>query len=387
MRSRISQISIIYFTTLLYVAASGSILGFFLRNIYVDICICVLEISFIIISSQNISIYSSLKILFLFFSIFIVIQLVVHYSSFFYALRFSIMSIMCVLFLNAVHDQKISILHCLERVIRSLTIVNLILYLFCSILNIIPPLNIIDSGMFEGYLNYYYIYYKNPVAHIILGEITITRNSGIFWEPGVWQIYLNLALLIYLLKEGEKKKGVIALYIIAVMTTFSTTGWILLFGIIVYGGFVYRKSKTKRFIALFLGIAATFASALLLIDKSINYKASLDYRMLDFVNSFRIIKQHLLVGIGLNNDLPFMAYSDGRGNTNGVLSWICQTGLVGAVFLIIPIVRNIYKYKNMSDIFLVLFISTILFLVNMSEPVFTFAFNIATISFFYSKCV
>lgn len=60
----------------------------------------------------------------------------------------------------------------------------------------------------------------------MLGGIAVRTNS-IFWEPGVYQMYLNLALLIemYVFKINNKKR--FAVEFIALFLTYSTTGYIV----------------------------------------------------------------------------------------------------------------------------------------------------------------
>lgn len=54
------------------------------------------------------------------------------------------------------------------------------------------------------------------------------RNQGIFWEPGVFQVFLNLAYIFELSSEKHKpRKWVLVLFLISVVTTYSTTGIIV----------------------------------------------------------------------------------------------------------------------------------------------------------------
>ena len=73
----------------------------------------------------------------------------------------------------------------------------------------------------------------------IVGEY---RNCGAFWEPGVFAIFLNIALLINLFINKTalfSLKNVV--FIIAEITTFSTTGFIVLFLIIISSLILNKK--------------------------------------------------------------------------------------------------------------------------------------------------
>lgn len=376
---------IIYLITLLYILASGSVIGFVLHNIFVDICICLLELGYIIFLSKNIIISRKYKFLIFFLFLFIWSQFIAYSGSVIYALRFLLLTIISTSFFNAIYLDKINIFQYFEHIVRALTIINLVLYILCSLLKIISPLNIVSNDLLAYYTNYYYLYFEIPFAVVNIGPVTIQRNTGIFWEPGVWQLYVNIALLIYLLKNEKKKIYVILLYSAAIVTTFSTTGLILYMGIILYMELVYKKSLLKKTFAAILGAGAFFVSVQLLISKIDNYTASFVYRMSDFYNSFKVLRQSFLVGCGLNNDKLFMIYSEGRGNTNGVLAWLCYTGIIGAVIILFPLLKNWIAIRKKDERFFFFFVIILLLIINMSEPIFTFAFNIAVISLLYSE--
>ncbi len=65
-----------------------------------------------------------------------------------------------------------------------------------------------------------------PIFYI--GTSNLPRNFGIFREPGVYQMYLIMALLfqMFIIKENTLKRYLV--YALAVLTTFSTTGFIAL---------------------------------------------------------------------------------------------------------------------------------------------------------------
>lgn len=67
------------------------------------------------------------------------------------------------------------------------------------------------------------------------------RNSGAFWEPGMFQGFLNFALLLLATKTGIKKTDYLraAIIICAIITTYSTTGYLVLMCIIVL--FFYKR--------------------------------------------------------------------------------------------------------------------------------------------------
>jgi len=101
--------------------------------------------------------------------------------------------------------------------------------------------------------------YKNLLLCVVQMHKTSLRNYGIFWEPGVYQAYLNIALfLMYICRinrKGDDKRTVIIL--LALLTTKSATGYIvllILFGTILIDN--HRITKRKKLLLIlfcFLG--------------------------------------------------------------------------------------------------------------------------------------
>ena len=58
--------------------------------------------------------------------------------------------------------------------------------------------------------------------------IELVRNLGIFWEPGVLQIFLNLLLFIISFVKKERSH-IFWLTLLAIVTTLSTTGLVVMF--------------------------------------------------------------------------------------------------------------------------------------------------------------
>ncbi len=86
-----------------------------------------------------------------------------------------------------------------------------------------------------------------------------TRNAGPFWEAGIWQIYVNFALLFNLLFQSEqtsKRRWIRAIiYCGTILTTLSTTGYIVMAGILLWKMICVMKDVREhrmRIFSLFL---------------------------------------------------------------------------------------------------------------------------------------
>lgn len=109
---------------------------------------------------------------------------------------------------------------------------------------LVKPLNI--SGGFRYWLDdYAHIIFFTVRPEASMREMGFPRNPGFTWEPGPFSIILNLALYTNwsLLKRRKNSLNSIIL-LFALVTTFSTTGYITLFAYLVYELLI----KSKRII-------------------------------------------------------------------------------------------------------------------------------------------
>ncbi len=181
------------------------------------------------------------------------------------------------------------------------------------------------------------------------------RNGGIFWEPGVYQMFLNLAILFELFVEEKPRKGYLIAYCVALLSTFSTTGYIAFFWMILiyilFGGKKQRISKGKRWLIVFPFISVILFSLITgtTIGRQVFGKVSnLDdgttmVRVASFFGSIDIARLHPLSGVGMENVGDYMYkitkasdfyYGWTRQNSNTLLYQFAAHGCIfGGLFL------------------------------------------------------
>lgn len=127
----------------------------------------------------------------------------------------------------------------ISMLIAAILISNYDVKSFCKIFtDIIAFLSFFSICIFIGYYLAPGIIKAAPVVINKAGSIAYNwffcvvspdrffRNNGIFWEPGAFQTFINIAILFEIFSEEKnKKKKIITLYI-ALILTFSTTGFI-----------------------------------------------------------------------------------------------------------------------------------------------------------------
>ena len=137
------------------------------------------------------------------------------------------------------------------KIIVTLCIISLVGF-FINSLGIIIPYLPYNNGGVDGMrvTSILYTQLHNPNVG---GSIAL-RNCGPFWEPGVFQIFINFGFLLLLLDNTVKTNRIyVAICILALLTTYSTTGYITFFLI----AFVYIYTLKQFSIAKKILILST----------------------------------------------------------------------------------------------------------------------------------
>ncbi|WP_257129271.1 O-antigen ligase family protein [Bacillus toyonensis] len=204
------------------------------------------------------------------------------------------------------------------------------------------------------------------------------RNPGMFWEPGAFQCYINLAIL-FLIFDGDnnfpKKKNYYFIFICTLITTQSTTGYIIAGLIFLYASITLKIKVKKGLIKIFL-IAFSIIGVMYFIntdvvsDKFNRDNSSYSVRTNDLEQSLDMIKESPILGVGYLSDKQYVEQKNRNieKNSNGLLIFIIQFGI--AVFIIYLLLL----YKGIKEFFTVkfmdaMFILLIFMIMFSSEPI------------------
>ena len=193
----------------------------------------------------------------------------------------------------------------------------------------------------------------------IAEEGGIVRPDGFFWEPGVFQIYMNIFLFMSLFMTRRRLD--VALAIVAVLLLQSTTGLliaVMLFGVNFIQRF-HRASPGEKLISVL--IAPLLAAPLLYIAvQNVAEKTSGDLRgssmarTYDFYTGVNVILAHPLVGVGFDNErytreAARLGYADSglgysstaeRSSSNGLIALIASIGIPMSLPFLVAIFRQ-----------------------------------------------
>lgn len=122
----------------------------------------------------------------------------------------------------------------------SVSLIGFLLYLLAP--SLVRSLPIADGqyaymGLFTVALGYY-------------------RNFGMFWEPGAFQVFITFALIFYVFGDDLDIKR-LTVYVVSMITTFSTTGYFVLILLLLIYLFRHKKNRhenTGKFIILFIAL-------------------------------------------------------------------------------------------------------------------------------------
>lgn len=201
-----------------------------------------------------------------------------------------------------------------------------------------------------------------------LGFDGYLRNFGIFREPGVYQIFLNIAIF-FVLFCGEKfkrKKSRIVILVLTILTTFSTAGVIitsLLFFIYFIANLKYVGIKnilsSLAFVAGLIAIIFLFNRYFMVFDKAFSKIGNDDdsswlSRTSSFVINIAVGFNNIFCGAGWDNvkvetaryalllyDTPFKF-----SNTNTFLKLFAIHGLGAFVFYIVELYKFFKQKRN-----------------------------------------
>ena len=233
-------------------------------------------------------------------------------------------------------------------IIASYSLIVMIIYLIMGTLPFPQITNV------NGYEHYNAFLSTLPVYDSTLNG----RLYGPFREPGVFQIFLNVALAfhIYLEKRITFLRG--AVYITAVLLTFSTAGYIVLTGILVSWLLGGNKIKYKKYYLLLLLVAFGFlfygtdffalgGKAFVKFSESGLDNASTVSRLGSIWGNLDIMLHNPLVGVGYTKvatmfrEYCAINYGVGIGvsNTNTILYQFAAMGVFYGLLWFIPFYR------------------------------------------------
>lgn len=215
---------------------------------------------------------------------------------------------------------------------------SLVMWLFCSLLGLISPTGVVmtswnDTAFLDAPINSYFGIYFETQSRVVFGT-EMVRNSAIFTEGPMASLHFSLALLIEALLKRKCDTRVLALLTVAILSTMSTTGYLVILFVFLVKMVSYLSHRgwlTKRVLWVavsVISVVGVTALAVILAKKLETVSGSI--RFDDMRAGVLAFLEHPIVGNGFNN-LPAIQRNMSHWRTYNVgfssgLLWILSDG-------------------------------------------------------------
>lgn len=345
-----------FYIVLLLIMTSGTVL---VGQLYYQPGLALLFVSSLFMFKQEFNSTKLLLVIYLIIILFMNFLITLPGDIFFY-IGLGIKIIAVTLILNTLQIKKAVSFYI--YILAAICILSLIFYVFGLVnpnfvRNNIPLIEVWGHGV---RITPFYVYQ----------DWIFTRNNGVYWEPGAFQAFINISILLTIKSDmkSNKKRNFLILFIITLFTTFSTTGY-LVFLLILISQLRALKLNVKKLILIFGGILSIILveGQFKVISNKFNSNsesyASFLRRSYDFNMGLELIHRKPIFGWGFENTDIFKLFSY-QSSSNGLLMLGVSVGLPALIAYIIVYYINIKKvvWSKKESILLVLvfiiFIST-----------------------------
>lgn len=263
---------------------------------------------------------------------------------------------------------KLSFFVIYEKLLYFLTVIALVLWLIqismggdnlLLLLSRIPSIETFSTVTWGG-LNII-IYSVQPIINLISSNSTIARNCGFAWEPGAFAVYLCLAIFInlFLIKTEKKFNSRFWIFLIGLLSTQSTTGYVIFILIMIF--FLFQKNiKIVLILLPFLILGVVFIFSLpfmrdkiievfeeanrvdMIVEESIGVdRARNPQRFASFIIAMRDFKNNPVLGFGGQvEERWYHKIGSNIAPISGIGNLLAQYGMVGFLFFIVLLTKN-----------------------------------------------
>jgi hypothetical protein len=224
-----------------------------------------------------------------------------------------------------------------------------------------------------------------------LGDPTsMLRNSGPFWEPGAFSGFLIIALIFNLIMTRKLFSRYNVVFMIAILTTVSTSGYIALFLVVIFYYFQLSNNLVKLLItpvliavAFFSYYQLEFLGAKITRNQQSIATGNTSNRFISGLRDLDDIREYWLFGRGMNEATRYTdsSYLQGqeKHRNNGVTALFVNMGILAGL-LYFGLIRRSFsalcRYYGQSQYFAISALLVIL-VIGFSEGYFTKVFFIS----------
>lgn len=196
-----------------------------------------------------------------------------------------------------------------------------------------------------------------------------SRNSGLFWEPGAYQIFINLAFYFQILNRSNSIKNII-IFGITILTCSSTMG-IAVYALLLIVYIIENNLLNLKILIIFTSLIIVGISLnkdhIKKFEVGSNQHASTKSRYMDILLDKSLMENNLILGIGYSNlkereNEGYKIFKDDYDGelkptgSNGITLLIAYLGVIIAPIIIFFLIRpTIHQEFNIASKFLLVF--------------------------------
>lgn len=278
-----------------------------------------------------------------------------------------------------------SLIPIIEDIVYRLSIISLILFIwqlvsFQTVFSLLGQIEkILPFGEFGGERNV-------SIVIFVIKDYALHRNSGFAWEPGAFAAFLSFPIFFNIVNSNFRLNRRSVFMIIALLTTVSTMGYIILITILIFYYIqLLRTNRTSGITALIFGILlfitvlfisqqdfmsdkilTEMAQSEELIDKAeINLGSKKEVYSLGRIASLQLDFQDFLkfpvFGFGGQDEALTQSFYYTLNRNNGWGQYLRTFGITGALLLILnlkktgSLFQNFYQTKYLAVFFMAVF--------------------------------
>ncbi|MDL2143329.1 hypothetical protein QQY79_12420 [Flavobacterium tructae] len=322
---------IIILTGTTYVALFGSAINI----------LSILVLGLLFAQDLQFKIKKDLILTYLIITAFLVVLLIMHYFLVPYTndpipyMTFYTRCILMGLFLVYLKSKNLELLGLLNPLLKIIAL-HAIVAFFLSFFVVNFLFNITTEKVYTN--SFLYLFFYNSSFNLF--GITFYRNQGIFWEPGILQVYMNILFFISSFIYKERRWQIVSVFLI--FTTYSTTGIGLLLIQLLYVIFSKSVSIFQRSIIIIgVGIVTiplfvlNYQSKMNDSDDAQSDVSSSILRVYDFLEGVDLTLSHPFTGVGLSEK----SYQNVKNSRSTILSDYSQS-----------FIDNIYDRRSSNSI-------------------------------------
>ena len=198
-------------------------------------------------------------------------------------------------------------------------------------------------------------------------KYNIHRTSSIWWEPGAFQLFVNLAVIFSLINNTLTFKRY-AIFLITILTAMSTTGLLAfsILSLIFFKKYLNLKNNALLYlIPFFVVVLGSIFIAPIIIEKLNTSHLSFLSRYHDVVISIHMFADNFLLGYGygttVEKAIPYgedligyeLYHSSRPSAADGITGFIAQVGILGFVFMYPFLFPKYCNHLRVSDSLLI----------------------------------